>query len=188
MYVDYFGRSTKSDLEAKPRIKMCLTGCCGVGKSVFYHNYFGTMNQFKNVSTSAADISCKKVKIDGKGESTVSIWDTAGQEKYSSITNIFYKDCQGVLIIFDITNKESFDQIENHWIPQLKKIVNLDEISVCFVGNKIDLEESRAVDKEQGEILAFKHGFVYREISALMNEGVDDCVSALTEKIVLRME
>jgi GTPase SAR1 family protein len=101
---------------------MCLTGCSGVGKSVFYHTYFGTLDKFKNVSTSPnGDNNCKKIVIEGKGKATVSIWDTAGQEKYASITNIFYQNCGGVFILFDVTNVESFNQIESHWVKQLEK-------------------------------------------------------------------
>lgn len=166
---------------------MCLTGCSGVGKSVFYHNYFGTLDKFKDVTTSPnGDNNCKKIEIEGKGRATVSIWDTAGQEKYASITNIFYQNCQAVFIIYDVTNQESFDQVQTHWVKQLEKQINLKEISMCLVANKIDLTDKRVISTQQGEDLARKLGCLYRETSAIKNQGVNEAVVDLTEQVITK--
>lgn len=166
--------------------KLVLIGSSGVGKSVFFHNFFGTMDKFKNMSTEAnGDNDCKRVDVPGRGEATVTIWDTAGQEQYAVITNIFYTDSKGVFIVFDVTNKESFAKIESYWIDRIQDNLNLNDIVVCIIANKID-KEGRVVSQEEGEYIARKHGFIYRETSALNNEGIQEAVQSITEQIMIK--
>src|SRR3990167_2574737 len=83
------------------KIKLCMAGEVGVGKSLFYHTYFGTVSRFTNTSTSASgDNNCKPVDYPRIGKVLVSIWDTAGQERYASITKIFFRGSDGIFILF----------------------------------------------------------------------------------------
>ena len=164
--------------------KLILTGDCGVGKSLFFHQFFNSLDNFDQKSTPVkGDNNAKLVKIEGKGDFAVTVWDTAGQEKYQAITNIFYKGSSGVLLVYDVTNKNSFDRIENYWITNVENNIKVDikDIVFCLIANKID-KEDRCVTQEDGEILAKKLGALYRETSAIHNIGV---VETITECVKL---
>jgi small GTP-binding protein len=184
--VPKFGASPEEGMEEKESIKVCLTGGMGTGKSLFYYTFFGTLEKFQGTSTQlSGDNDCKKIEIKGKGTFPVSVWDTAGQEKYQAITNIFYKGTQGFFIVFDVTKAQTFKDVEDYWVPQIKKEADISKVSVCLVGNKIDLPD-RKVTVQEGEELASKYGFLYRETSALKNIGVTECVYDLVAKIVAK--
>ena len=165
------------------KLKLCMSGEVAVGKSLFYHTYFGTTSKFNNASTQGSgDNNCKKVDLPGVGPVLVSIWDTAGQERYASITKIFFKGSDGIIILFDVTSETSFKRVESYWLQELSKELDLSNITVCLVANKIDLP-NRAVTTEEGEAFAKKHNLLYREASALQGKGVVEAVSALVEAV-----
>lgn len=182
--VDTFGGSNEE--KRASLIKFVLTGNSGVGKSVFFHNYFGTMDKFSNKTTpSNGDNNCKQVEVKGKGKATVTIWDTAGQERYSSITNIFYYNSNGIFLLYDVTTHFTFDELEKHWLANLDKTIDLSKVKVCLIANKID-KDNRVVTSEEGEAFARKHGFIYKETSALQNKGINEAVLELTAAVLER--
>ena len=152
-------------------LKLVIVGDSGSGKtnliSRFTRDYFeeGTGNtigiDFMSVDLNISD---KKIKIQ--------IYDTAGQEKYRSIAKSYYNKANGIIIVYDITKKESLLNIEN-WIKDLDKYVDSDFL-VLLIGNKIDLQDLRRVPFEEGSLLAQKKGYFFMETSAKTNEN--DCV------------
>jgi Ras-related protein Rab-18 len=191
------GDSRRDTLHKKPafgvveeqketKLKLCMAGNMNVGKSVFYHNYFGTISKFVQGTTAGSgDNNCKKIDMPGHGHVMVSIWDTAGQERYASITKIFFKGADGIIILFDVTSRETFNKVEDYWVNQLRGELNLDEVVVCLIGNKTDLP-NRVVTQAEAEAYAASRKFIYKEASALQNKGVTESVNAAIERILAK--
>lgn len=174
-----FGEEQASD---EIKMKCCMAGDIGVGKSLFYHTFFKTLDKFSNMSTSASgDNNCTKVKSD-KGDVTLVIWDTAGQERFMSITKIFYKNSDGIIILFDITKKATFERIQTFWIEELKKEIDLETTVILLVGNKCDLP-NREVTEVEAQSFAKSRNMIYREVSALKNQGIDEAIKAVVNAI-----
>lgn len=131
--------------------KMIIIGDSGVGKTNILSRY--TKDQFSNDfrSTVGVEFGAKKVEMFGIKVKN-QIWDTAGQERYKSITNAYYKGAKGALVVYDITQKESFLNVKK-WINELRMNGDKDVI-IVLVGNKCDLEDNRMVSIEEGSELA----------------------------------
>ena len=129
--------------------KFIIVGDSTVGKTCFFKKLTCGKYSNKNISTIGIDRKTLslKVKIKENGEEidknfSIQIWDTAGQERFRSITRGYYKDSQGLILMYDITNKESFDNIEN-WIFNIKDLLGEEEekFLIILLGNKNDLDE-----------------------------------------------
>lgn len=121
--------------------------------------------------------------LDGK-KIIIEFVDTMGQERFKSIVINSLKGCHGLLIVFDLTNEESFDNII-YWVNQAKEVINIDYVDVTMIGNKCDLE--RKVSKERIENFKKKNNlnikFNYFETSALTGDGIDDCMLCVVDNI-----
>ena len=110
------------------------------------------------------------------------IKDTAGQEDYKAINEIFYKQANGILLVYDVTNSYSFDEIQDYYCKKIEDNCNKD-IKVILLGNKSDLENERQIQPEEGATFAAKKGFMFMETSCLKNKNVSDEMSL--SKIIL---
>jgi len=108
------------------------------------------------------------------------IYDTAGQERYNSINESYYKNTNGILLVYDISNKESFEKIENYYCPKIEEY-SKKNIPIILLGNKADKENERQVSIEEGTNLAVEHKFKFKETSCLKNENVADAFEDLIE-------
>ncbi len=145
----------KSEEEYDCLYKIVLIGDSGVGKSNILSRFVtGTFN-FESKTTIGVEFSSKILSV-GKLRVMAQIWDTAGQEKYRSITKAYYKGAAGAIIIYDITNEESFRSTEK-WVKELKEHADSNVI-MMLAGNKLDLDPKRKVTTEQGLEYAKKHG------------------------------
>lgn len=161
-------------------IKLVLLGDSGSGKSSTVETY--TTGGFQStISTVGLDVRLKKVKVNDSIYK-VQIWDTAGQEKFYSITKSYFTKCQGIIIVYSTTKKESFDNV-NRWIAQINMQIN-DNIPKVLLGNKCDLTIERQVSYEQGEELARKYGIKFFETSAKMNTNITEAFEHVINKIV----
>lgn len=115
----------------------------------------------------------------------VKIWDTAGQERYRSLTKNFFCKSDGVVIVFDLTDKKSFEKIQL-WIHSVKEYSNLSDCMI-LLGNKVDIGE-REVSTEQANLLAERYNIQYFETSAKENTNVDEAFFTLISKISKRIE
>ena len=106
-------------------------------------------------------------------------WDTAGQDVFRSMSNVFYKNCHGVILCYDITSKKSFENL-GHWTNEL--LTNLEKVPTVLLGNKSDLEDKREVDSNIAVEYAKNNGFMFGEVSALKNE--DECISRAINELV----
>ena len=116
----------------------------------------------------------------------VQIWDTAGQEAYRSITRSYYKSSTCAFIVYDITNKNSFESISS-WLTECREMCYKD-ILICLVGNKTDLEENRIISREEGQKFAENNGLLFFETSALNGSNIKKIFEESTSLIVDRFE
>ena len=169
-------------MSAKYIIKILTLGDSLVGKSSIVLRF--SDNKFNETFLSTIGVDSKRKILKIKGEKVkVSIWDTAGQEKYQNIVKQYYNGANGVLLIFDIANKKSFERI-NFWYNDLKKSVNTDEVLICLVGNKLDLNDKREVAKEAAEKFSKENNMLYFEVSAKSGEGIKELFDDATNKIM----
>ncbi len=138
------------------------------------------------MATVGLDFFTKDESIDGK-TIRIKIWDTAGQERYKAITKCFFQRAQGIIIVFDVTNKRSFDDLKM-WIDSIKSqsklTEDLENMPIILIGNKIDLPK-RVIDKETALNFAKEQNLEYYETSAKTGEGIDNAIKELVKKVMV---
>ena len=162
--------------------KLILIGDSYVGKSNILLKYL--KNQFNENSKTTVDVEfdTKNIIINNK-RIKIQIWDTAGQERYRSITSAYYKGAKGALIVYDITRKNTFDNIDK-WITDLK--LNGDKnICIIILGNKSDLIDKREINKNDGIKKAEMYKTAFLETSALNGDNISKAFDELIEQIVI---
>ena len=110
----------------------------------------------------------------------VHIHDTCGQERFNAITESYYKKGDGILLVFDITSKKSFDKIKDYYVANIREKCKKN-IPIILLGNKTDLDDKRVVSQEEAIDLAVNEEFVYKETSCLKNENVADAFETIIE-------
>eukprot|EP01063_Lacrimia_lanifica_P018549 TRINITY_DN25451_c0_g1_i1.p1 TRINITY_DN25451_c0_g1~~TRINITY_DN25451_c0_g1_i1.p1 ORF type:complete len:207 (+),score=100.65 TRINITY_DN25451_c0_g1_i1:98-718(+) len=164
---------TKSDSDYV--FKLLLIGDSMVGKSCLITRYADDYFEPNFIATIGVDFKMKTVELDGK-RAALQIWDTAGQERFCNITRSYYKGSDGILIVYDVTNRDSYNHVSK-WLGELDQ--NAEGIKVRFlVGNKCDLVDKRVVTRAEGEDLAARCGLPFFETSALTGEMVADAFAA----------
>ena len=163
-------------------VKAVLVGESGVGKtSIIAQFTTGTFDpdcvtslsaQFKSKTVEYNNIQ-KAIKFD--------IWDTAGQEKYRSIAKIFYKDAKIVCLVYDITDRRSFQEIKDYWANQIKNNADSDTI-IAVVGNKSDLYDKAEVKNEEGEEYARSIKAIFQSTSAKSDSGITNLFDNLGQR------
>ena len=161
--------------------KVLLLGDSGVGKSSILLRY--TKNQFTADmrSTIGVEFGIKYLTLDNL-QLKVQIWDTAGMERYSSITSAYYKGAKGVIVVYDICRKVSFDNIDK-WIDDFKSKADEDAV-ILIIGNKSDLQDKREVNTEEVKLKAEKNKMAFMETSAKNNENVSKAFLQLFKEII----
>ena len=149
--------------------KIILLGDCAVGKSNILSKYSKNIFNKSSKSTIGVELVTKYFKYDNK-IIKVNIWDTAGQERFTSIITTYYKGAKGALLVYDITRKKTFDNIDN-WLKELISI-NSNKMSVSLIGNKSDLSLLRQVSKNDAQKKADKFGIKFYETSALDSSNI----------------
>ena len=151
--------------------KYIIIGDAAVGKSNILLRY--AHGQFKQEYqlTIGVEFGAKNIQLNDKIY-RIQIWDTAGQENFRSITRAYYKNSVCALVVYDISSKDSFNNVSS-WVEDCKN-QSPKTIFMVLVGNKSDLEDKRQVTKEEGEELAEKYGMLFFETSAKTGENVDD--------------
>lgn len=160
-------------------IKLLLIGDTSVGKTNIVSRYIQDVFSEKAKPTLGVDFMTKMIEINEK-KVRVQIWDTAGQEKYRSITRSYYSNAKGAIVVYDVTDKLSFKNVEG-WINDLKSVVK--ELNIAIVGNKVDLVDDREVTKEEAEAYASSLGCVAFETSAKTGHNISALFKELIEAI-----
>lgn len=120
--------------------------------------------------------------IDGKTVK-LTIWDTAGQERFRTLTSSYYRSAQGVILVYDVTNRSSFENIQN-WIKEVNLYSTVPDCKMMLVGNKIDLEEKRQVSLQMGQQFASDHRMMFTEVSAKTRQYIEQLFVELTHQIL----
>ena len=162
--------------------KILLLGDSSVGKTCFLMRYTENTFQEIHMSTIGLDYKLKNVQLDDGKMVKIQIWDTAGQDRFRSITKNYYKGAHGIILIYDITNQKTFENVKN-WINQIKEEVS-NKVTIILVGNKIDDEDHRVVSTEQGEKMAKDFGLMFFECSAKSGVNIDSTFNELVKKTV----
>ncbi|KAL0106404.1 hypothetical protein PUN28_016259 [Cardiocondyla obscurior] len=149
--------------------KLLIIGNSSVGKTSFLFRYADDSFTSAFVSTVGIDFKVKTVFRHEK-RVKLQIWDTAGQERYRTITTAYYRGAMGFILMYDITNEESFNSVQD-WVTQIKNY-SWDNAQVILVGNKCDMEEERVISTERGKQLAEQLGVRFFETSAKENINV----------------
>ena len=162
-------------------IKLMLLGDSTVGKTSILKRY--SKNQFNPnyISSIGVDFETKYIKV-GKKTINLQIWDTAGQERFKVIAKNYYNKSDGFIIVYDITNKKSFDSVSN-WVEQIKESATNDNKNI-ILGNKCDLENERKVSKIEGDNLAKTHKCKFFEVSAQNGKNIDKSFLSIIQNIL----
>ena len=165
-------------------IKCVLLGESGTGKSSLIERFINNTFRKDTPSTLIGSFSSKVVYYEKENiKIRYDIWDTAGQEKYRSINKIFYQDAQVTLLVYDITQKETYDAIKNYWFQEVKDNAPEDVI-VFIVGNKSDLYEKEAVNEEEARQYAKDINALYKLVSAENGDGINEIFKMIGERML----
>ncbi len=152
--------------------KLMVIGDSGVGKTALVQRLVGKVFPIEYQSTIGLDFASKTIMIQNHTLIKSYIWDTAGQETFSPIIASYYRDIAGAIIVFDVTNRDSFDRCV-FWLSELdNKRRSLRDISVILLGNKID-HNNRDVSEEEAKQFAKDHGLLYMETSAKTGQNIE---------------
>ncbi|KAJ3435382.1 ras and ef-hand domain-containing protein [Anaeramoeba flamelloides] len=162
-------------------VKILIVGNQSVGKTCILIRFSDNEFTYSTVPTIGVDFKEKTHKIDNKLV-RIQGWDTAGQERFRTMSNSFYRNAHAVMIVFDITNKDSFKNVP-FWVENVKNYSN-ENVLICLVGNKSDLEEKRKVGKEKINECVEKFNLQYFETSSLNGKGVNEAFLYLTKKAI----
>ncbi|KAK8605036.1 hypothetical protein V6N13_082495 [Hibiscus sabdariffa] len=160
--------------------KIVLIGDSGVGKSNILSRF--TRNEFclESKSTIGVEFATRTLQVEGKTVKA-QIWDTAGQERYRAITSAYYRGAVGALLVYDITKRQTFDNVQR-WLRELRDHAD-SNIVVMMVGNKSDLNHLRAVSEDDGHGLAEKEGLSFLETSALEATNIEKAFQTVLNEI-----
>ncbi|KAM8812277.1 ras-related protein Rab-13 isoform 1-T1 [Rhynchonycteris naso] len=184
--------------------KLLLIGDSGVGKTCliirfaednFNNTYISTIDPspitclwvvpklLASQQPPGIDFKIRTVDIEGK-KIKLQVWDTAGQERFKTITTAYYRGAMGIILVYDITDEKSFENIQN-WMKSIKENASAG-VERLLLGNKCDMETKRKVQKEQANKLAQEHGIRFFETSAKSSMNVDEAFSSLARDILLK--
>lgn len=164
-------------------IKLVLIGDSSCGKTSIMQQYVNRRFAADFRPTVGTDFLSKALVVDGETVN-INLWDTAGQERFRSLTTSYYKGSEVCVVVFDLTNAETFDHVEE-WIDEFKRVCHVEtgeKFPICVVGNKADLEQERVIPKMEAMRYCQQKGWLYHETSAKLADGIDmmfkDCANA----------
>ena len=162
--------------------KVLLLGNHMVGKTSFFLRYYQDTYFEQKMITMGIINYIKKITINNK-KICLKVYDTAGQERFRSLTKNYYKGADGILLFYDITSKESFDSIGT-WIKNINESIDSSEIGLLVIGNKCDLENQREVNEDMKKKLENSQHIEIIETSAKNNINIEKSFNTLIEKML----
>ena len=161
--------------------KVLLIGNSNVGKSSLFLKFVDDIWNDTFVPTIGVDFKIKTFEIDTK-KIKMQIWDTAGQERFKNIIASYYRGAHGILLLYDVTDKDSFKNLSN-WLIEIEKNSSKNVIKV-LIGNKTDLEDKRVISKNQGKDFADTYGLKFVETSVKKNINVKEAFETLGRELM----
>uniref|UniRef100_A0A7S2LD57 Ras-related protein Rab-1 n=1 Tax=Leptocylindrus danicus TaxID=163516 RepID=A0A7S2LD57_9STRA len=163
------------------QIKLLTIGDSGVGKTSLILRYIRDSYSPTFISTMGIDYKVKVIDMEDDQRIKLQIWDTAGQERFRTITKSYYRGSHGILLVYDATDRQSFDSICS-WMSQITEHADVD-VNTVLVGNKCDLLDRKAVSSEEGANLAKEYNMEFFETSAKNDINVEECVLCLVKSV-----
>ena len=178
--------TSSSSLPSQPitthQFKLIMLGDVAVGKTSIVTRFVD--NEFKSTyhCTVGVEYKVKSLKLDPYTNVNLKIWDTCGEEKYRTITRQYYRDSNGVVLVFDLTNKNSFDKLSG-WLNDIKEY-GPNDICIILVGNKSDVQDRKLSLFEEAKKLAMNYKMPYIEVSAKTGTNVLSMFENITKKMI----
>jgi len=165
-------------------IKLLLIGDSGVGKSCLLLRFSDDSFTPSFITTIGIDFKIRTIDLEGK-RIKLQIWDTAGQERFRTITTAYYRGAMGILLVYDVTDEKSFNNIRN-WIRNIEQHAT-ESVNKILIGNKCDMVEKKVVDSARGKALADEYGIKFLETSAKNSINVEEAFITLAKDIKKRL-
>ena len=168
--------------------KIVLLGDVNVGKTSIASRYCKNSFNEHHINTIGGAYQQQKVVLSNGAMIKLHIWDTSGQERFRAMTNLYYRDAQVAILTYDITNESTFASID-FWIQELKYKVENENMILCLVGNKCDVnQEDRKITNFKGKNYAQENNMIFFETSAKTGEGVKDLFVTIANKVYEQMK
>ena len=177
-----YSNSPNSDQDYEFIFKVLLLANSNVGKSSLFLRFVDDIWNDTFVPTIGVDFKIKTFNIDDK-KIKMQIWDTAGQERFKNIIASYYRGAHGILLLYDVTDKDSFKNLSN-WLIEIEKNASKNVLKV-LIGNKCDLEDKRVVTFNQGKEFADTYGLKFIETSAKKNLNVNEAFETLGRELMI---
>ncbi|KAL9932165.1 hypothetical protein V8E36_008937 [Tilletia maclaganii] len=168
-----------------PTLKILLIGSTATGKSSLLLRFCDDefLSPEETTATIGVDYKIKSYVANSGKRFKLSIWDTAGQERFRTLTSSYYRGAQGVIIVYDVTMRDTFDALTN-WFNELDTFSTSPDVIKIVVGNKTDKEFQRVVTTEEGKEFADRMNASFVETSAKRGVGVSDAFDELVNRII----
>jgi len=161
--------------------KLLLIGDSGSGKSCLLMRFADDNYTDCHMATIGVDFKIRQVVLDGK-QLKLQIWDTAGQERFKTITSSYYRGAHGIMVVYDVTERESFENLQR-WLDEIERYAP-DNVAKLILGNKVDQQSRRAIDFTSGKEYADSLGIMFAETSAKMSMNVDEAFMMMASVLV----
>ena len=166
--------------------KIITLGDSQVGKTCLIYRFADNTFIDSYLSTIGIDSKSKVVKLDKDRKIKLILYDTAGQERFKSLSANYIKKADGILIVYDVTNKQSFINVEN-WIKSAKEDMNKN-IPIYLIGNKSDLEEERQISEENGRNISEQYNLKFYETSCRTGKNIEKCFQDMGNELYNTIE
>ena len=160
--------------------KLLIIGDTSVGKSSILLRFADNLFSGTYITTIGVDFKIRTMEMNGE-KIKLQIWDTAGQERFRTITATYYRGTHGVIIVYDVTNADSFNNVKR-WITEIEN--NCDYVDKVLVGNKDDIPDKKAVTRAESQRLADSQGMTLYETSAKDNINIEEVFDYITKKVL----
>ena len=180
-YLSY-NSNISSGTKDKYSIKICLIGDIFVGKTCLFHQYSEGKFSSKYTSSISCQSKIKEINLDQETKVSLQVWDTCGEEKFRSITQQYYRSADGIILLFDLTEMQTFLHLEQ-WLKEIKRYCK-EDVQLFLAGNKMDLQNEKQVPQYEIQNFIEKHNMRYESVSAKIGTNVSLVFEELADKCV----
>ena len=176
-------KDAKKKTETKEfEVKICLLGDVSVGKTSIASRFCKNVFSENYINTIGGAYQQQNIVLNNGTKMKLHIWDTSGQDRFRSMTNLYYRDAQVAILTYDVTNEASLESLD-YWLKELNDKVDQDNMLLCLAGNKNDVDPNeKKVPTSKGKEYAETHNMVFFETSAKTGSGVKELFQAIAAR------